>query len=116
MMLQQDEPSDYVIGMGEQYSVRKFVELSFAHKDIEIVYVLYVLLLLDMVFQFLDTFLTVITLMYVAGKVRTWMRLEKTRRLGRLSFALILATFAPLRYFLRIILVYYETHLFCARL
>ena len=29
-MLQQDEPDDYVLATGEAYSVRQFVELSFA--------------------------------------------------------------------------------------
>lgn len=31
LMLQQDTPDDYVIGTGETYSVREFVELAFAH-------------------------------------------------------------------------------------
>jgi GDPmannose 4,6-dehydratase len=31
MMLQQDSPDDYVIGTGENYSVRDFVELAFDH-------------------------------------------------------------------------------------
>jgi GDPmannose 4,6-dehydratase len=31
MMLQQDEPEDYVIATGEQHSVREFVEAAFSH-------------------------------------------------------------------------------------
>jgi len=31
LMLQEDEPSDYVIATGEQYSVRNFVELTAEH-------------------------------------------------------------------------------------
>jgi GDPmannose 4,6-dehydratase len=31
LMLQQDQPDDYVIAMGETHSVREFVELAFAH-------------------------------------------------------------------------------------
>jgi GDPmannose 4,6-dehydratase len=30
-MLQQDEPDDYVIAMGQTYSVRDFVELAFSY-------------------------------------------------------------------------------------
>jgi GDPmannose 4,6-dehydratase len=36
LMLQQDEPGDYVIATGETHSVREFVEKAFAHVDIEI--------------------------------------------------------------------------------
>lgn len=36
LMLQQDEPDDYVIGTGETQSVREFVELAFNHVGIEI--------------------------------------------------------------------------------
>ena len=31
LMLQQDEPDDYVIATGETHSVREFVEIAFAH-------------------------------------------------------------------------------------
>lgn len=31
MILQQEEPDDYVLATGEMYSVREFVELSFSH-------------------------------------------------------------------------------------
>ncbi|TLY39551.1 MAG: NAD-dependent epimerase/dehydratase family protein, partial [Nitrospirae bacterium] len=31
LMLQQDEPEDYVIATGEQHSVREFVETAFSH-------------------------------------------------------------------------------------
>ena len=31
LMLQQDKPSDYVIGTGEQHSVQQFIDASFAH-------------------------------------------------------------------------------------
>jgi GDPmannose 4,6-dehydratase len=34
-MLQQDEPRDYVIGTGEMHSVREFVEIAFAHADMD---------------------------------------------------------------------------------
>ncbi len=34
-MLQQDAPDDYVIGTGESHSVREFVELAFAHVDLD---------------------------------------------------------------------------------
>jgi GDPmannose 4,6-dehydratase len=34
MMLQQEEPHDYVIATGEQYSVRQFTELAFGHVGI----------------------------------------------------------------------------------
>jgi GDPmannose 4,6-dehydratase len=34
LMLQQDEPNDYVIGTGESHSVREFVELAFAYAGI----------------------------------------------------------------------------------
>lgn len=36
LMLQQEEPEDFVIATGEQYSVREFVTLSAQHCDIEI--------------------------------------------------------------------------------
>lgn len=36
LMLQQDEPNDYVIGTGESHSVREFVELAFRHAGIEL--------------------------------------------------------------------------------
>lgn len=36
LILQQDEPDDYVIGTGESHSVREFVELSFSYSGIEI--------------------------------------------------------------------------------
>jgi len=36
LMLQQDEPSDYVIATGECHSVREFVQAAFAHVDREI--------------------------------------------------------------------------------
>ncbi len=36
LMLQQDEPRDYVIATGEQHSVREFVELSAKYLDIDI--------------------------------------------------------------------------------
>lgn len=35
-ILQQDEPDDYVLGTGEMYSVREFVERAFAHIGVEI--------------------------------------------------------------------------------
>lgn len=36
LMLQQEEPDDYVIAAGETHKVREFVELAFAEADIEI--------------------------------------------------------------------------------
>jgi len=36
LMLQQDEPKDYVLATGECHSVRSFVELAFKYHDIEI--------------------------------------------------------------------------------
>ncbi len=36
LMLQQDNPSDYVIGTGESHSVREFVEFAFKHVGIEL--------------------------------------------------------------------------------
>ena len=35
LMLQQDNPDDYVIGTGESHSVREFVELSFEHAGLD---------------------------------------------------------------------------------
>ncbi len=35
LMLQQDEPEDYVIATGETHSVREFVETAFAHVDLD---------------------------------------------------------------------------------
>ncbi len=35
LMLQQDEPDDFVIATGEQHSVRDFVELAFAHVGLD---------------------------------------------------------------------------------
>lgn len=35
LMLQQDEPDDYVIGSGETHSVREFVELAFNHVGLD---------------------------------------------------------------------------------
>src|SRR5918999_58299 len=35
LMLQQDEPDDYVIATGEAHSVREFAELAFAHADLD---------------------------------------------------------------------------------
>ncbi|HIA04954.1 MAG TPA: GDP-mannose 4,6-dehydratase [Myxococcales bacterium] len=35
MMLQQDEPEDFVVATGETHSVREFVEASFAHLDLD---------------------------------------------------------------------------------
>jgi len=34
-MLQQDEPDNYVIGMGETHSVREFCEIAFGHLDLD---------------------------------------------------------------------------------
>ncbi|MEM3580568.1 MAG: GDP-mannose 4,6-dehydratase [Candidatus Bathyarchaeia archaeon] len=36
LMLQQDEPDDYVVGTGESHSVREFVQLAFSYAGIEI--------------------------------------------------------------------------------
>ncbi|WP_141266880.1 GDP-mannose 4,6-dehydratase [Thermodesulfovibrio sp. Kuro-1] len=36
LMLQQDEPDDYVVGTGESHSVREFVEKAFSYAGIEI--------------------------------------------------------------------------------
>jgi GDPmannose 4,6-dehydratase len=36
LMLQQDQPQDYVIATGESHSVREFVNLAFQHAGIEI--------------------------------------------------------------------------------
>jgi len=35
LMLQQDEPEDYVIATGEQHTVREFAELAFAHLGLD---------------------------------------------------------------------------------
>src|SRR5207302_8157063 len=35
LMLQQDEPDDYVIATGETHSVRELVELAFAHAGLD---------------------------------------------------------------------------------
>jgi GDPmannose 4,6-dehydratase len=35
LMLQQDEPDDYVIGTGETHSVKEFLELAFAHAGLD---------------------------------------------------------------------------------
>jgi GDPmannose 4,6-dehydratase len=35
MMLQQDEPGDFVIGTGQDHSVRNFVDAAFAHAELE---------------------------------------------------------------------------------
>ncbi len=35
MMLQQDKPDDYVVATGQKHSVRDFVELAFAHADLD---------------------------------------------------------------------------------
>ncbi len=35
LMLQQDEPDDYVVASGEQHSVRELVELAFGHVDLD---------------------------------------------------------------------------------
>ena len=35
LMLQQDEPDDYVIGTGETHTVREFVELAFSHAGLD---------------------------------------------------------------------------------
>jgi GDPmannose 4,6-dehydratase len=36
LMLQQDEPDDYVMGTGESHSVREFVEKAFSYAGIEL--------------------------------------------------------------------------------
>lgn len=38
LMLQQDEPQDFVIATGETHSVREFVEKAFEHVGIKIVW------------------------------------------------------------------------------
>jgi GDPmannose 4,6-dehydratase len=35
LMLQQDEPSDYVVATGEEHSVREFVEIAFDHAGVD---------------------------------------------------------------------------------
>ena len=35
LMLQQDEPDDYVVSTGETHSVREFCELAFGHVDLD---------------------------------------------------------------------------------
>jgi GDPmannose 4,6-dehydratase len=35
LMLQQDEPDDYVVGTGETHSVEEFAQLAFAHVDLD---------------------------------------------------------------------------------
>ncbi len=39
LMLQQEEPEDYVVGMGESHSVREFVEAAFSYAGIELEWV-----------------------------------------------------------------------------
>ena len=36
LMLQQDEPEDFTIATGKQFSVREFVEIAAAHVDMQI--------------------------------------------------------------------------------
>src|SRR5262249_44258041 len=36
LMLQQEEPEDFVIATGEEHSVREFVELAFGHAGLEV--------------------------------------------------------------------------------
>jgi GDPmannose 4,6-dehydratase len=38
LMLQQDTPDDYVLSTNEQHSVREFVEICFAKKNIQIIW------------------------------------------------------------------------------
>ena len=35
LILQQDQPDDYVIGSGESHTVREFVEIAFAHVGLD---------------------------------------------------------------------------------
>ena len=35
LMLQQDEPGDYVIGTGETHEVRRFCQIAFGHVDLD---------------------------------------------------------------------------------
>ena len=35
MMLQQDTPEDFVIGTGQQHSVKEFAKLAFSHVDLD---------------------------------------------------------------------------------
>ena len=35
LMLQQDQPDDYVVATGETHTVREFVELAFAHVGLD---------------------------------------------------------------------------------
>jgi GDPmannose 4,6-dehydratase len=35
LMLQQDEPSDYVVATGEEHSVREFAEIAFEHAGLD---------------------------------------------------------------------------------
>jgi GDPmannose 4,6-dehydratase len=35
LMLQQDEPDDYIVASGESHSVREFVQAAFAHVGLE---------------------------------------------------------------------------------
>ena len=37
-ILQQEKPDDFVIATGVMHSVRQFVELAFAHVDVQIVW------------------------------------------------------------------------------
>jgi GDPmannose 4,6-dehydratase len=45
LMLQQDEPEDFVLASGETHPVREFVEKSFGHVGVEIKYVYFLLFL-----------------------------------------------------------------------
>ena len=36
LMLQQDEPDDYVVATGETHSIRELCELAFAHADLDL--------------------------------------------------------------------------------
>ena len=38
LMLQQDNPEDFVIATGKTYSVREFVQKAFAHVDIKVIW------------------------------------------------------------------------------
>ena len=36
LMLQQDEPEDYVIATGEEHSVQEFADIAFAHAGLDL--------------------------------------------------------------------------------
>lgn len=102
IMMQQEQPDDFVIATGEAHSVREFVELAFKHIDREIMYVyilLFVLIVLIITFY-----------ICLVGKDKVSRRLARKRRVASCVFVSIQSTFDQLKWYYNLHILFLLVH------